>query len=87
MQRTQTTAAQLRQARARATASQQRIDNELPPFPTQRVGPKYLVKADFIEVTLAIGAESKKVSKSAMGRFVRGRSGGVHDAVARKAET
>src|SRR4051812_40769636 len=44
--RTQTTATQLRQARTRATASQphaeapsstqQRIDNELPPFPTQR---------------------------------------------------
>ncbi|PVH91622.1 hypothetical protein DM02DRAFT_677987 [Periconia macrospinosa] len=44
--RTQTTATQLRQARTRATASQphaeassstqQRIDDELPPFPTQR---------------------------------------------------
>ena len=34
------------------------------------VGPKrYPVKADFIEVTLAMGTESGKVNKSAMKRF------------------
>lgn len=42
-----------------------------PQIPGARlVGPKwYLVKADFIKVTLAMDAESGKVSKSAMERF------------------